>query len=97
MIPQDAERHALVKLREAARRCQQEQRSQTGRLAEEQLAGARAEQRCQQLAEECQQRAQRYDQKLQRLAQQDADEKKLEKSKGVYIYIYTYVCIWGCS
>lgn len=77
MIPPDAERHAsLVKLREAARRCQQEQRSQTGRLAEEQLAGARAEQRCQQLAEECQQRAQRYDQKLQRLAQQDDGWKK---------------------
>ena len=77
MIPQDAERHAsLLKLREAARRCQQEQRSQTGRLAEEQLAGARAEQRCQQLAEECQQRAQRYDQKLQRLAQQDDGWKK---------------------
>lgn len=72
--PQDAERHAsLVKLRAAARRCQQEQRSQTGRLAEEQLAGARAEQRCQELAEECQQRSRRYDQKLQQLAQQDRD------------------------
>ncbi|CAK9074336.1 unnamed protein product [Durusdinium trenchii] len=68
-----ARQASLVSLREVALSARQEAMCQAGRLRDEQLAGARAEQRCAQLAEECRQGAVRYDQAVQQLAEQDRE------------------------
>ena len=68
-----ARQASLVNLREVALSAKQEAFCQAGRLREEQLAGARAEQRCAQLAEECKRGSVRYDQVVQQLAEQDRE------------------------
>eukprot|EP00438_Fugacium_kawagutii_P017704 Skav216319 [mRNA] locus=scaffold3892:58520:63290:- [translate_table: standard] len=76
-----ARQASLLNLRESARAAKQDAVYQSSRLKEEQLAGARAEQRCAQLAEECKQRSLRYDQALAQPAMaRDLNQLEMQRS-----------------